>query len=267
MTFSDWSWPILFWRFFSALISVMMSHLNFFFLLFTLWLAFLSLTFLSCVSQDSVPSSLFFSLSSESFSYWNTIFNYPFHVDDSCVIHRRLTHKLLVYVMIPPRCSWFSHLSGQLSYSCLILPMRRQNPSQNTEYSVLLLIDEKKKRGGWSIKYYPGRLCFLLFLFWSQLGRCTHHFEPILHWSKFSDIVTPNWKESWSVESNYTKDQMEKCFSEYMAVSAMTPTSQSPAVTYPEQSLYSLMLQNIQAWFYHILFQPSKFKIDLITDL
>lgn len=148
MTFSDWSWPILFWRFFSALISVMMSHLKFFFLLFTLWLAFLSLTFLSCVSQDSAPSSLFFSLSSESFSYWNTIFNYPFHVDDSCVIHRRPTHKLLVYVMIPPRCSWFSHLSGQLSYSCLILPMRPQNPSQNTEYSVLLLIDEKKKKEG-----------------------------------------------------------------------------------------------------------------------
>ena len=100
MQFSDWSWPISSWIFFSTLISGM-KYLKFFFLLFTLWLVFLlhsSVVFLRTLFLVLYSSIFLLSLSMIKI----TIFNYPFYMDDFCIIHRRQTCKILVHSFNDP---------------------------------------------------------------------------------------------------------------------------------------------------------------------
>ena len=133
MTFSDWSWPILFWRFFSALISVMMSHLKFF-SYSSLFGWHFSLLYSSAVFLRTLPLVLYSSVFLLSLSVIEILSSTIPSMWMIPSIHRRPTHKLLVYVMIPPRCSWSVTSQGSSPTVGLFYPwdLRILHRTQNT---------------------------------------------------------------------------------------------------------------------------------------
>lgn len=99
--------------------------------------------FLSCVSQDSALSSLFFNLSSETFNDLSHYFNYSFYMDDCAVHVGQPLNFWIGHAMIPPRCSWSLAFPGQLSYNWFIPSM--ETSESFTRFSVFWLTDDKEK--------------------------------------------------------------------------------------------------------------------------